>query len=812
MICPSCNASNDNQAETCFTCGKSLSSINQGSVIADRYEILRQIGRGGMGMIYKAHDRVLDETVALKTLRPHIATDADMVRRFRAEIKMARKIRHRNVCAIHDYGEDRERGLLYISMEYIDGIDLKQVIREEGAFPPEDGYSVSIQVAKGLEAIHEAGVIHRDLKSHNLMRDSKGVIKLLDFGIAKQQDVDTGMTGTGQIVGTPEYMSPEQVRGGRIDFRSDLYALGVVIFEIFTGHVPFRGDTPVITIFKHLQEPPPLEGPQAAGIPEALIPLLAKILAKDPGQRYANAGDVIDALRQARSSSLPEITPTPLLMRTAIDVPSPLEPPKGATPPPRAVTPPPPLTPPPPAPVPPPPAPPVVEEDDSEVVETAYVDAAARPMEVVEEVLPEPLTEATPVVDDPAAEHEEPFVETIHEAPPAPPPVTLPPPRPEPPPAARAAMPAPPPAAKRTAIRDAPAATPATVPRPAPVEQPDGEAPTVIPGTRTAAAPARPPTLARPRAEPAPQPAASAVPGLAARDATEVRPAAPPSGGSKAPLIAAAAVVVVGVVAGAALLMRGKGESTPPATTLASDPGTASAPPVTAPGIAPVVEEEVKIRADATPTPGLPSPGQPGATPAPLGSAPPATLPVIRPSEPPRIADAGVPPVTLPPVTRPPVATPPPATPAPTPPPATRSFAPGKVSIGSGKSAGKGPAGFDTGGFGVAAAAEFSGRCELDMSPATLKAGDGYVVKVFVANDGKKETKFESLSSFVIADGRPSPSTPVPLKAKEVAPGQRVLVGEVPGTWTDPKTWRLEVTLTTNKKDTCKNSLTANAR
>jgi serine/threonine protein kinase len=316
LKCPSCSAENDPSAETCFTCGKSF-SISKGSVIAQRYEILSLLGKGGMGMVYKAKDRALDEIVVLKTMRSQLAGDSDMVRRFRAEVRMARRIRHKNICAIHDYGE--EGNLLYISMEFIDGIDLKQILREEGGFAADEGYNVAIQVAKGLEAIHEAGVIHRDLKSHNIMRDTRGVIKLLDFGIAKQEDAEGGMTGTGQIVGTPEYMSPEQVRGGKVDSRSDLYAVGIVIFEIFTGQVPFRGDTPVITIFKHLQEEPPLTGPPAAGIPEALVPLLKKLLAKNPPDRYQTAGDVIDALRQARAATLPEVTPTPLGRTVTVD-------------------------------------------------------------------------------------------------------------------------------------------------------------------------------------------------------------------------------------------------------------------------------------------------------------------------------------------------------------------------------------------------------------------------------------------------------------------------------------------------------------
>src|SRR5688572_2869561 len=300
MNCPHCQAENDPSADTCFTCGKSLSAIQQGTVIAGRYEVHKLLGRGGMGMIYKAHDRVVDEVVALKTLRPHIALEADMVRRFRAEIKMARKIRHRNVCAIHDYGEDR--GLLYISMEYVEGVDLKQVLKQSGALPPERGYEVAIQIAEGLQAVHDAGIIHRDLKTPNIMSDGAGMARLMDFGVAKRVG-EGAATVTGQIIGTPEYMSPEQAQGHKVDTRSDIYALGIVLYEIFTGQVPFRGETPISTILKHLNDPPPLEGPQASGIPASLKPVLRRCLAKDPADRYATARDVGDALREARHPS-----------------------------------------------------------------------------------------------------------------------------------------------------------------------------------------------------------------------------------------------------------------------------------------------------------------------------------------------------------------------------------------------------------------------------------------------------------------------------------------------------------------------------
>jgi hypothetical protein len=317
MNCSSCQAENDEHARACARCGAELVAqtgadvaaqtgivvtvdLRPGSVFHGRYEIVGPLGRGGMGMVYKARDRSLDETVAIKVLRPEFVEDPRMAERFKSEIKLARRVRHRNVCAIHDYGEDR--GLLYISMELVEGQDLKRVLREKGGLPPDEAYEVAIQVAEGLQAVHDAGIIHRDLKTPNIMRDAQGVTRLMDFGIAKRQGEGT-LTATGHIVGTPEYMSPEQAQGLKVDFRSDVYALGVVTYEIFTGAVPFRGETPISTILKQLNDPPPLDGPAAARIPPDLKPVLKRCLAKDPAQRYATARELAEALRLARSPS-----------------------------------------------------------------------------------------------------------------------------------------------------------------------------------------------------------------------------------------------------------------------------------------------------------------------------------------------------------------------------------------------------------------------------------------------------------------------------------------------------------------------------
>jgi serine/threonine protein kinase len=308
--CPSCRAENVPDAPSCTQCGATLPptptqlivtvDLRPGVVFDSRYEILGPLGHGGMGVVYKARDRSLDEVVAIKVLRPDFAQDPRMADRFKSEIRLARRVRHRNVCAIHDYGEDQ--GLFYISMEYLEGVDLKHQLRERGAFPVAEAYEVAIQIAEGLQAVHEAGIIHRDLKTPNIMRDAGGVARLMDFGIAKREG-DGTRTATGHIVGTPEYMSPEQAQGHRVDFRSDIYALGIVVYEIFTGRVPFRGETPISTILKHLHDAPPLDPPDAETIPVPVRSVLRRCLAKSPDDRYSSAREVADALRGARSPS-----------------------------------------------------------------------------------------------------------------------------------------------------------------------------------------------------------------------------------------------------------------------------------------------------------------------------------------------------------------------------------------------------------------------------------------------------------------------------------------------------------------------------
>ncbi len=301
MNCPSCLADNLAGACRCFACGApldpSLASLSSGALFASRYQIGGPLGRGGMGMVYRAYDRELGEDVAIKVLRPDVAAESGRIeRRFRSEIRLARRVRHRNVCSV--YGDGEDRGLLYICMELVEGENLKPLVRGSG-LPRQEAWDIALQVLDGLEAIHGVGIVHRDLKTANLMRDRQGVVRVMDFGIAKyQDDGEVTVTATGTLLGTPEYMSPEQLRGGAVDFRSDLYSLAIVIHELFTGKLPFRGVSAVVTILQQLQAPPSL----SRELPDALRPVLLRALAKDPAARFASAAEMRRAVEQARCS------------------------------------------------------------------------------------------------------------------------------------------------------------------------------------------------------------------------------------------------------------------------------------------------------------------------------------------------------------------------------------------------------------------------------------------------------------------------------------------------------------------------------
>ena len=262
-----------------------LSGIAPGSLMGRRFQVLSVLGSGGMGVVYKARDRELDDLVALKVLRRDLWGDPAQLERLKSELKLARKITHPNVLRTYDFGEmDR---VAFISMEYVRGVTLRYMIDQSHRLPYSAALRLGKQLCDGLGAAHAVGVIHRDIKPENLILEPTGNAKLMDFGIARPvQRLQPGQTQAGFIVGTPQYLAPEQVQGNELDTRADIYQAGVVLFEIFTGDVPFRADTAMEVVIKHLQEEPPSPRTFWPEIPPRLEAAILRCLRKDPAERF----------------------------------------------------------------------------------------------------------------------------------------------------------------------------------------------------------------------------------------------------------------------------------------------------------------------------------------------------------------------------------------------------------------------------------------------------------------------------------------------------------------------------------------------
>jgi serine/threonine protein kinase/Tfp pilus assembly protein PilF len=294
----------------------SSTPIELGRVLGHRYEILQMLGEGGMGTVYKARDREVDRLVALKVIRPELAQNADALHRFKQELVLARQVTHRNVIRIFDLGD--AEGLKFITMEFIDGRDLKSLIREKGKFTPKEAVQLVVQVCKALEASHAEGVIHRDLKPQNIMVDEQGKVSVMDFGIARSMEVGGGMTQTGALVGTPEYMSPEQAQGQHLDARSDLFSLGIIFYELLTGYSPYKADTAMATLWKRTHEAarPPIE--LEPGIPRAVSDMVVKCLEIDRDRRYQSIAEFATDLEAWQAgTSVSAATPMQRRLRNA---------------------------------------------------------------------------------------------------------------------------------------------------------------------------------------------------------------------------------------------------------------------------------------------------------------------------------------------------------------------------------------------------------------------------------------------------------------------------------------------------------------
>src|SRR5947199_4181960 len=270
-----------------------------GSVLGGRYEILELLGEGGMGAVYKGRDRELDRVVALKVIRPELANQQEVLRRFKQELILARQVTHKNVIRIFDLGE--ADGIKFISMDYIEGEDLRSLLRQKGRLSPEEATSIVMQVCQALEAAHAEGGVHRDLKPQNIMLDSSGRPTVMDFGIARSMEL-TGMTQTGALLGTPDYMSPEQAKGQEADARSDVFTLGIIFYELLTGKTPYRADTVLGTLLKRTQErarPPHELDPD---LPRYLSDVVVRCLEIDPQLRYQSASEIIGDLETQRGT------------------------------------------------------------------------------------------------------------------------------------------------------------------------------------------------------------------------------------------------------------------------------------------------------------------------------------------------------------------------------------------------------------------------------------------------------------------------------------------------------------------------------
>ena len=268
--------------------------IKIGMLIADRYEILEKTGTGGMSVVYRAKDHKLNRIVAVKVLKQEFSDNANFVSKFRVEAQAAAGLMHPNIVNVYDVGD--ERGMYYIVMEFVDGITLKKYIEKKSSLTTREAISIAIQVSMGLQAAHANHVIHRDIKPQNIMISRDGKVKVTDFGIAKAA---TSNTITSNVMGSVHYTSPEQARGGYSDERSDIYSLGITLFEMLTGRVPFNGETTVAIAIKHIQSPMPSPREYMPDVPVSVEQIVLKCCEKSPDRRYQNMTELIEDLKQS---------------------------------------------------------------------------------------------------------------------------------------------------------------------------------------------------------------------------------------------------------------------------------------------------------------------------------------------------------------------------------------------------------------------------------------------------------------------------------------------------------------------------------
>ncbi len=313
MKCPKCQAENTSDSQFCKKCATPLpgsekilvsytetfqtpiQDLTRGTIFAGRYEIIEELGKGGMGKVYRVEDNKIKEEIALKLIKPEISADKQTIDRFRNELKMTRMISHRNVCSMFDLGE--EKGMSFITMEYVPGEDLKSMIRMSGQLSTGTAIKIAKQICDGLSEAHRLGIVHRDLKPSNVMIDKEGNARIMDFGIARSIRAKS-ITGEGIMIGTPEYMSPEQVEGEEVDQRSDIYSLGVILYEMATGRVPFGGDTPLSIAVKHKTAVPLDPRRLNHQIPEDFSRVILRCMEKSREKRCQSAQELLSELNK----------------------------------------------------------------------------------------------------------------------------------------------------------------------------------------------------------------------------------------------------------------------------------------------------------------------------------------------------------------------------------------------------------------------------------------------------------------------------------------------------------------------------------
>src|SRR5438067_9322725 len=284
-----------------------------GDVLADRYELEELVGTGGMSSVFRAHDRLLDRKVALKVLHEQYTKDADYVERFRHEARSVAALSHPNIVTVIDRGE--HEGRQFIVFEYVDGENLKRMIERRGPAPVTTALELAIQIARGLSFAHQQGLVHRDVKPQNVLLNGDGQAKVTDFGISRSLDVQHGMTQTGTVLGTSDYIAPEQAQGQRVDEHTDVYSLGVVLYELLTNEVPYPGENFVAVAMRHINEPPPPIRDKRPDVSPRVEAAVQRAMAKDPADRFPTMADFCHELEACLAEVQGSVVSTPIPRR-----------------------------------------------------------------------------------------------------------------------------------------------------------------------------------------------------------------------------------------------------------------------------------------------------------------------------------------------------------------------------------------------------------------------------------------------------------------------------------------------------------------